>query len=173
LGREPAESQASIRLTKPAALRVEHKLEAFSSDRPQLDDWLKKRALAANEAGTARTFVVCRGPANVVGYISLCAGSVQHDGAPGSLRRNAPDPIPVIILARLAVSVDEQGSGLGKALLADAMKRAAKASAIIGARALVVHALDDKAARFYERHGFSKLRGETYFVAMKTIVGGL
>lgn len=173
MGREPTESQATARLTKPAALRAGHNLEAFNSGRPQLDDWLKKRALAANEAGSARTFVICRNALNVVGYSSLCAGSVQHEGAPGALRRNAPDPIPVIVLARLAVLSEEQGSGLGKALLADAMKRAAKASAIIGARALVVHALDESAARFYERHGFSKLKGETYFIAIKTIVGGL
>ena len=173
MGREPTESQAPARLTKPAALRASHYLEAFDSGRPQLDEWLKKRALAANDAGTARTFVVCRNLSNAVGYVSLCAGSIRHEGAPGSLRRNAPDPIPVIILARFAVSREVQGRGLGKALLADAMKRAVKASAIIGARALVVHALDETAARFYERHGFSKLTGETYFIAMKTIVSGL
>ena len=125
------------------------------------------------EAGTARTFVVCRGSTKVVGYFSLAAGSVEHHSAPGSLKRNTPDPIPVIILARLAVAIEEQGKGLGAVLLSEAMKRAVRASRLIGARALVVHALDQKAANFYEAHGFKTMTGTAYFLPVKTIVSGL
>lgn len=174
MARQPGEGrQAPGRLSEPVVLGPHHKLDAFGSGRPQLDDWLQRRALQANETGTARTFVVCRGPERVVGYFSLCAGSVQHHGAPGALKRNAPDPIPVIVLARLAVASEEQGNGLGKALLADAMKRAVNASLIIGARAFVVHALDDMAGQFYQHLGFARLSGETYFMAMRTIASGL
>lgn len=174
MGPKHAEGQQTqLRLTKPVILKSSHKLESFDCGRSQLSDWLKKRALLAMEGGTARTFVVCRGTTRVVGYFSLAAGSVEHQGAPGSLRRNSPDPIPVIILARLAVAADEQGHGIGAALTSDAMKRAAQASAIIGARALIVHALDEKAAKFYLHLGFRQLSGETYFIAMKTIVDGL
>ena len=173
MGTERATNQTESLLTKPSPLKGGHKIELFQSGRPQLDDWLKKRALAAMEGGTARTFVICRGNTKVVGYFSLAAGSVEHESAPGSLRRNSPDPIPVIVLARLAVSEAEQSKGLGSALLAEAMKRVIRASNIIGARALVVHALDDKAARFYVEHGFQKMHGETYYISVRTIVGGL
>lgn len=160
-------------LNRPAPLTRKHNIETFCCNRPQLDDWLEKRALSAMESGTARTFVVCRGAKNVVGYFSLAAGAVEHASAPGSLKRNAPDPIPVIILARLAVSSEEQRRGLGKSLLADAMKRAAKAATQVGARALIVHALDEDAANFYAEHGFGKMSGEAYFIAMKTIFSSL
>ena len=122
------------------------------------------------DGGTARTIVVCREELRVVGYFSLAAGSVEHETAPGALKRNAPDPIPVIILARMAIAIEEQFKGLGSALLAEAMKRTVKASSIIGARALIVHALDDRAANFYRAHGFRPLSGETYFIPVKAIV---
>lgn len=173
MGRERAKIQTESRLSKPAPLKGGHKVELFQCGRPQLDDWLKKRALAAMDGGTARTIVVCRGNTKVVGYFSLAAGSVEHEGAPGSLRRNSPDPIPVIVIARLAVSNEEQAKGLGAALLGEAMKRAVRASNIIGARALIVHALDDKAASFYCEHGFQKMNGETYFIPIKSIISGL
>ena len=174
MGRERAKNdKAESRLTKPALLKGGHKLELFECDRPQLNDWLKKRATAAMDGRTARTIVVCRGTTKVVGYFSLAAGSVDHESSPGSLRRNSPDPIPVIILARLAVSLEEAGKGIGESLLAEAMKRAVRASNIIGARALIVHALDERAAKYYSERGFLKMSGETYFIPMKTIEGNL
>jgi GNAT superfamily N-acetyltransferase len=173
LGKEPRQSQAQFSLSKPTPLKASHIVESFHCGHPQLDDWLKKRAPAAMDAGTARTLVICRENLRVVGYFSLAAGSVEHKAAPGSLKRNAPDPIPVIILARLAVATEEQSKGLGSALLAEALKRTVKASSIIGARALIVHALDDKAANFYRAHGFQPLSGETYFIPVKAIVRSL
>lgn len=174
MGREPAASEPpQDRITRPAKLKSGHKLDQFSCGRTQLDDWLKKRALSAMVNNTAITMVVCRGSAKVVGYFALAAGSVEHAAAPGSLRRNSPDPIPVIILARLAVASEERRRGLGKALFAEAMKRAANGSSIVGARALIVHALDEHAAKFYVDLGLREMSGETYYIAMKTIVDGL
>jgi ribosomal protein S18 acetylase RimI-like enzyme len=173
LGKEPRQNQALTGLTRPGPLDLRHIVESFQCGQPPLDDWLKKRALMATDGGTARTIVVCRENLRVVGYFSLAAGSVEHESAPGALKRNAPDPIPVIILARLAIAIEDQSKGLGSALLAEAMKRTVKASNIIGARALIVHALDSKAANFYRSHGFQPLSGETYFIPVKAIVRGL
>lgn len=122
---------------------------------------------------TARTFVVVRG-VKVVAYYALAGGGLAHDGAPGSLRRNAPDPIPVTILARLAVDRAEQGRGLARSLLADAMKRSAHAAMTVASRALIVHALDADAERFYAKHQFKKLKPASpddlaYFITMKEI----
>lgn len=125
------------------------------------------------DGGTARTFVVCRGDTRVVAFYSLAAGSVEHQVAPGSLKRNSPDPVPVIILARLAVTKIEQHKGLGAALLGDAMKRVIKASNIIGARALIVNALDEWAAKFYTDHGFKRMTGEIYFLPVRSILAVL
>jgi predicted N-acetyltransferase YhbS len=170
MGKDPSQRPAQTGLNKPAPLNASHIVQSFHSSQPQLDDWLKKRALLAMAGGTARTIVVCRENLRVVGYFSLAAGSVEHEAAPGALKRNAPDPIPVIILARLAIAIEEQSKGLGSALLAEALKRTVKASNIIGARALIVHALDDKAANFYRAYGFLPLTGETYYISVKAIV---
>lgn len=167
--------KAVSRLTKPTELKDGHTLDVFSCGRPQMDRWLQENARTARDRRTARTYVVCRGTRRVVGYFALSAGSVEHEDAPGSLRRNTPNPIPVIILARLAVDGAEQGNGLGASLLREAMLRALQASDIIGARALLVHALDDKAARYYEGHGFRRMRAgsETLYLPMHDIAGNL
>ncbi len=135
-----------------------HDCDAFDSGVAELDDWLQRTAPVAASAGTAATWVLCRG-ARVVGYYALAMGSVEHRGAPSRLRRGQPDPVPVLLLARLALHRAEQGSGLGADLLRDAMFRAVAGARQYGARALIVDAIDDRAAAFYKRHGFLPLHG--------------
>lgn len=125
----------------------------FDSGEPSLDDYLRRRALANHVQGASRCFVTCR-DARVVGYYALASASVQHHEVAGKVRRNMPDPVPVILLTRLAVDREEQGSGLGKNLLRDAILRAVEASEIIGVRALLVHALNDTARAFYAHFDF-------------------
>ena len=137
----------------PELLAADHDIADFDCGRPVLDDWLRRRALANQSAGASRTYVVCEGR-RVVGYYSLATGSVAHAESPGRIRRNMPDPIPVMVLRRLAMDRRAQGRGLGLALLQDAIMRTLTAAQIAGIRALLVHALDADAARFYSRRGF-------------------
>ncbi|HVZ01887.1 MAG TPA: GNAT family N-acetyltransferase [Dongiaceae bacterium] len=135
------------KLSAPVPLTAEHDLSAFDCGQPALDDWLKQRALK-NESRFSRTYVVCDGT-RVVGYFCISAGAVERSAAPGKLRRNAPDTIPISIIGRLAVSRDHAGRGLGADLLADAFRRIAAASQSIGIGAVLVHAKDDRAKAFY------------------------
>jgi len=141
------------RLSAPVKLALEHDLSPFDSGVPALDDWLRKRALPNEDSGASRTYVVCDG-ARVVGYYSLAVGAVSHAEASGRLRRNMPDPIPVMILARLAVDRACQGHRIGTGLLRDAVLRTAQAAAIAGIRGILVHAISAAAKRFYESYGF-------------------
>jgi GNAT superfamily N-acetyltransferase len=162
-------------VTKPAPLRAGHDVAGFDCGREPINVWLKDRAKKAIEGDTARTYVVCRGK-RVIGYYALAAGAVAHAQAPSGLSRNTPDPIPVIILARLGVDARDQGRGLGQDLLSDAMRRSLQAARIIGARALLIHALDADAARFYEGVGMKRLKPPdemTFFVSMKEMRAGL
>lgn len=158
-------------LSKPTTFKPGHALDEFDCGRSEITSWLRNRARKAAENDTARTYVICRGPKRVVGYYALAAGAVSQAEAPGALRRNTPDPIPVIILALLGVDKTEQRKGVGKDLLADAMRRAVQAAKIIGARALLVHALDRRAADFYIEHGFGSFdeKAETLYLPMRTI----
>ena len=140
-------------LTAPAPLAAEHQLELFDSGIGPLDDWLKRRARPNEAAGASRTFAVCAGE-QVVGYYSLAAGALLHDGATGRVRRNMPDPVPVALLGRLAVHRHRQGTGLGRALLRDAVQRVIGAAETIGVRAILVHAISENAKAFYEHWGF-------------------
>jgi predicted N-acetyltransferase YhbS len=126
---------------------------SFDSGEPSLDEYLRKRALGNHVQGASRCFVTCR-DGRVVGYYALASASVQHGDVTGKVRRNMPDPVPVILLSRLAVDRKEQGSGLGKNLLRDAILRSVEASEIIGVRALLVHALNDTARAFYAHFDF-------------------
>ncbi len=137
----------------PRPLRADDDLSGFASGRPVLDDWLRKRALRNEGAGASRTYVVCAGN-RVLAYYSLATGSVQHGEAPGRVRRNMPEPIPVMIIGRLAVDTSQQGQGVGRGLLKDAILRTLSAAEIAGIRAILVHALDETAAAFYRKHGF-------------------
>ncbi len=137
----------------PRPIARDHDLSAFDCGRPVLDDWLKRRALRNEESGASRTYVVCERN-EVVAYYCLANGAVLHRNAPGRLRRNMPDPIPVMVIGRLAVHRRLHGQGFGASLLRDALMRTASAAEIAGIRAALVHALDEEAAAFYRRHGF-------------------
>lgn len=140
-------------LTPPQPINSGHDLSQFDSSRPVLDDWLKQRATKNKNSGASHTYVVCEGT-RVVGYYGLSNGSVESKQAPGRVRRNMPDPIPVMLMGRLAVDHSQQGQGIGRALLKDTVLRTLKAAEIAGIRALLVHALDEQAAGFYLHNGF-------------------
>lgn len=141
------------RITTPAPLRADLDVEDFSCGNYTLDEWLKRRALKNEGIGASRTFVVCEGK-SVVGYYALATGAVAQNDAPGKIRRNMPDPIPVIILGRLAVDKKWQNQKLGEDLLQDAIKRIINASVDIGVKAILVHAISERAKTFYLKHGF-------------------
>lgn len=140
-------------LQAPVPLADHHDVEAFASGAPTLDAWIRRKARANQASGASRTYALCRGD-RVVGFYALAAGSVSHDLSPRKLRQNMPDPVPVIVLGRLAVDVSEQGHGLGRALLRDAVLRVAAAAREVGVAAMLVHALNDRAKAFYVAAGF-------------------
>jgi GNAT superfamily N-acetyltransferase len=140
-------------LTAPVPLAPDHDIEPFESGVAALDEWLKRRARRNEAEGAARTFVACAGQ-RVVGYYSLAAGSVLHATATGRVRRNMPEPVPVVLLGRLAVDRAWQGKGPGADLLSDAVLRIVGAAETIGVRAILVHAISADAKAFYEKHGF-------------------
>jgi GNAT superfamily N-acetyltransferase len=141
-------------LSPPEKLCPDHDLSEFDCGEPSLDDWLRRRALQQNEeTGASRTYVVCAGK-RVVGYYARAVGAVVQAHAPGRVRRNMPDPVPVIIVGRLAVHKDFQGRKIGPALMRDAVLRTLQASAIAGIRAILVHAISERARLFYEDCGF-------------------
>jgi len=140
-------------LTAPEPLSSDHELDAFESGVASLDEWLKRRARRNEADGRSRTFVVCAAR-RVVGYYCLAAGSVLHATATGKVRRKMPDPVPILLLGRLAVDREWQGKGLGADLLADAVLRSIGAAKSVGVRAILVHAISDEARTFYEKHGF-------------------
>jgi GNAT superfamily N-acetyltransferase len=141
-------------LQAPRPLTVQHGLSDFSCGESSLDDWLRRRALANQASGASRTFVVADAQNQVRGYYALAAGAVAQSMASGAVRRNMPDPIPVLVLGRLAVDRSVQGAGLGADMLRDAVMRAASVAENAGVRALLVHALGEQAKNFYLRHGF-------------------
>lgn len=144
----------SLQLTSPQPLLAQHQTAHFSCGEATLEDWLKRRALANQASGASRTFVVADPQLRVMGYYAMAAGAVSHQLATSSVRRNMPDPVPVLVLARLAVDLQAQGMKLGAALLQDAVTRAHSVAQNIGVRALLVHALNDRAKLFYEYYGF-------------------
>lgn len=125
----------------------------FDSGEPDLDTYLRTRALANHVGGASRCFVTCR-DGRVVGLYSLAAVAVERRSAPGRVRRNMPEPVPAILISRLAVDLSEQGSGLGAHLLRDAIARSVAAADLIGVRVVLVHALHERARTFYEHFGF-------------------
>jgi GNAT superfamily N-acetyltransferase len=143
----PDSQRPQAKLSAPVPLTADHDLSDFDCGEQVLNDWLKHRALK-NESRFSRTFVVC--DANrVVAYFCISAGAVERAAAPGKVRRNAPGTIPVSVIGRLAVSRDYAGRGLGANILSDALRRIAVASQSIGIGAVLVHAKDDRAKRFY------------------------
>jgi GNAT superfamily N-acetyltransferase len=142
-------------LSRPELLGEHHIVADFDSGEPTLDMWLMRRAKANQVSGASRTYVVCRGE-TIVGYYALATGGVDLDAAPGRLRRNMPDPIPVVVLGRLAIARSEQRNGLGRALVRDALYRILLAAEQIGIALILVHALSERAKRFYIDCGFSE-----------------
>lgn len=144
----------SLHLSVPQPLAASHILDEFTCGEASLDEWLKRRARTNQVSGASRTFVVTDQDGRVHGYYAMAAGAVTHQAATSSVRRNMPDPVPVMVLARLAVDHRAQGIKLGAALLQDAVNRAVAVSQNAGIRALLVHALHDRAKQFYEHYGF-------------------
>jgi len=157
----------------PAPLDLTHDITGFSCGDPALDGWLKTTALRA-EGRTARTYVVCDGK-SVVGYYCLATGSVDRSGAPGRIRRNAPDPIPIVVIGRLAVTDTHQGRGVGGGMLRDAFRRSVQVAEVAGCAAILVHAIDEDAVAFYERFGFAVFPSgtRTLFLPIETLRGAL
>ena len=139
----------------PVPIAPSHRLEGFNCGEPTLDEWLTRRALKNQETGASRTYVVCDDE-RVIAYYSLAAGAVTQSAATGKVRRNMPEPNPVMILGRLAVDNQCKGLGLGRALLRDAMLRTVQAADLIGIRAILVHAISDSARTFYLANGFKE-----------------
>jgi GNAT superfamily N-acetyltransferase len=146
---EDASERPGPGISAPVPLTAEHDLSGFDCGEPALNDWLRHRALK-NESRFSRTYVACEGN-RVVAYFCISAGAVERAAAPGKVRRNAPDTIPVSVIGRLAVSRDQAGKGLGADILSDALRRIAVASQSIGIGAVLVHAKDEAAKRFYIR----------------------
>jgi len=143
----------SVALSAPEPLGPQHRIGDFNSGVASLDDWLKRRALTNQASGATRTFVVCESD-KIVGYYALASGAVNVAVAPGRFRRNMPDPIPVVVLARLAVDRAHQGRGLGRALVRDGARRVVHAADVIGIRGILVHAISGAAKAFYLGLGF-------------------
>jgi GNAT superfamily N-acetyltransferase len=141
-------------LSPPELLAAHHNIEAFTSGVESLDSWLKRRALKNQASGASRIFVVCEGQ-RIIAYYALASSAVAVAETTGRFSRNMPDPIPVVILGRLAVDQDFQGKGLGRALVRDAGNRVVQAADVIGIRGLIVHALSAEARAFYEAVGFA------------------
>lgn len=144
----------NLLLGVPEPLLTSHRLDEFSCGEFVLDDWLKRRALSNQLSGGSRTFVVADQDNRVCGFYAMAAGAVSHQIATGPVRRNMPDPVPVMVLARLAVDRRVQGLHLGPSMLQDAVKRTIAVAENAGVRALLVHALNERARAFYEHYGF-------------------
>lgn len=142
-------------VASPELLEARHVLAGFNSGEPVLDEWLIRRSLANQARGASRTYVACVGDV-VVGYYCLAAGAVVRGAAVSGLKRNMPDPVPVLVLGRLAVRSGRKGGGIGSGLLKDAMLRTLQAAEIAGIAALLVHALHEEAAEWYLRRGFDR-----------------
>jgi GNAT superfamily N-acetyltransferase len=145
-----------LQLSAPQPLAATHQLGEFACGEASLDEWLKRRALANQLSGASRSFVVTDPVGRVYGYYAMAAGAVAHQAATSSVRRNMPDPIPVLVLARLAVDQRAQGIQLGASLLQDAVGRAISVAQNAGVRALLVHALHDRAKAFYQHYGLQE-----------------
>ncbi len=159
-----------FRLSPPAPILSDHQFLDFDSTEPSLDEWLKKRALKNQQSGASRCFVLCDG-IKVVGYYTLSAGAISHDAVTKAMRRNMPDPLPVLLLGRLAIDKHYHNKGLGSALLRDALLRAVHVAFDAGIFAILIHAISDQAKQFYLSRGFieSPLQPMTLMMTLETV----
>jgi GNAT superfamily N-acetyltransferase len=151
-------------------LAAQHRLEGFDCGKPALNDWLLRHARQAQGSGSAKTFVVADDEDRVAGYFSLTVGQVDTLEAPERIRKGMGQyPVPVVILARLAVSREHQGLGIGVGMLQDAIRRTLAIAEQAGIRAMLTHPIDEEAARFYTRFGFiaSPLREQQLLLLLK------
>jgi GNAT superfamily N-acetyltransferase len=157
----------------PRPIQIDDDCSAFDCGNPALNDWLRERALKF-EGRSARSYVTCEGNA-VLGYYCLTSGAVAHTGTSARFRQNMPDPVPVAVIGRLAIDSRHQKRGLGKALLKDAFQRSIAASAIIGIRAVIVHAVDHDAANFYASYGFKPFPTNplTLWISIQDVTGAI
>jgi GNAT superfamily N-acetyltransferase len=157
-------------ISGPQPLSPQHEIETFESGESSLDEWLKRRALNNQDSGSSRTYVICEGDV-VIGYYCLAAGAIGRAEAPGAMRRNSPDPIPVVVLGRLAIHKDHQQRGFGTLLLRDAILRCLRAAEMVGVTALLVHAVSEDAKRFYRSRGFieSPVKPMTMCLVLATV----
>ena len=144
----------SVPIGRPVPIDAGHDTSGFACGHDALTQWLQRRALANVVSGALRTYLVCAEGRRVVGYCALVAGSIALVSASAHMRRNVPAPLPFSVLGRLAVHADWSGHGIGSGLLKDAVLRALQAAELIGACALLCHAIDDDAKAFYMNHGF-------------------
>jgi GNAT superfamily N-acetyltransferase len=149
----PDSDQFSLVITPPTPLHEQHQLEKFFSGVANLDQWLIRRARKNQVSGASRTFVACH-EQRVMMYYALASSAIAVQSAPGHFRRNMPDPIPVVVLARLAIDRQCQGHGFGRALIRDAAQRVMQAADSIGIRGLITHAISPDARAFYLKMGF-------------------
>jgi GNAT superfamily N-acetyltransferase len=163
-----------VTLSAPEPLGDHHDIASFGCGVASLDEWLRRRARPNQVSGASRTFVAWRGD-RVVAYYALASGAVAVAAASGRFRRNMPDPIPVVILGRLAIDSSEHGHGLGRALFRDAALRILNAADAIGIRGILVHAISERAKKFYISLGFedSPLDSMTLMVTLADIRASL
>ncbi len=157
-------------LSAPTLITPEHQSDDFCSSEDSLDEWLKKRALKNQMSGASRCFVICEDK-KIVGYYTLSAGGISREAAPKPMQHNMPDPLPVLLLGRLAIDERYHNLGLGSALLRDAMLRAVNVSNEAGIFVILVHALFEQAKRFYLSRGFvpSPIQPMTLMMTLQTI----
>lgn len=141
-------------LGTPELFAEHHDCATFCCGEPSLDEWLVRRARANQARGASRTYVLCENSGKVVGYYALASGVVTHESASGHFKRNMPNPVPVVVLARLAIDLTWQKRGLGRALMRDATSRVLQAADLIGIRGILVHAISEQAKDFYLALGF-------------------
>lgn len=165
-------------LSAPVPLTDHHDLDAFDSGEAELDSWLRKRARGNHAEGASRVYVTCDHEGDgrrVAGYYALASGSISQALAPGNFRRNMPNPIPAVVLGRLAVDKTWQGQGVGRSLMRDAALRTIHAADTIGIRGIVVHAISESARMFYLALGFKDSPGQplTLTITMKELQAAL
>lgn len=157
-------------LYPPIPISTDHEWVDFDSNEQSLNEWLKVRAIKNQASGASRCFVVCNGK-KIIGYYTLSAGAINHESVSKVMRRNMPNPLPILLLGRLAVDKKYHNIGLGSALLRDAMLRAVSVSRDAGIFAILIHAISEQAKRFYSSRGFleSPLQPMTLMMTLETV----